>query len=400
MNIGSASEKLAHLSDSRSYLIAFSGGVDSHVLLHALAQWRQQNPRVELRALHVNHGLSQHANEWARHCAYVCERLNIPFLLEKIQLEDNGESLEAEARRVRYQVFAAHLTANECLLTAHHQDDQAETLLLQLLRGAGPKGLAAMPERKPFAETLHLRPLLDFSQEAIEEYAREHQLSWVDDDSNTNTRFDRNYLRHYVMPMLKQRWPAAINNIARSAAHCARATDLLNEAAENDFIIAHGTKANTLSVSALLELSAAQRANVLRHWFSINDERLPSAQQLQQLEQDVLRCDIDASPIFKIEHFQLRRYRDDLYLVRLEALPLDFEVQWDCRTQLELPGDLGTLDPENFSAYQTLTVRFRQENDSASLKKVFQQKGIPPWRRDRTPLVFDGDRLIAVFEKS
>lgn len=395
----------SRLSDSREYLIAYSGGMDSHVLLHAMTQWRNENSSVRLRAVHVNHGLSDYADDWQLHCQRVCNDLNIPFLSEKIRLNNKNESLEAAAREARYRVLANCLEENECLLTAHHQDDQAETVLLQLLRGAGPKGLSAMPLKKPFAHSVHLRPLLNVSRKEVNVYATQHQLQWIDDESNAEVRFDRNYLRHHVMPALLERWPAATTNIVRSARHCGHAADLLTDLAEDDYSIVQGSQTKTLSVAALLRLSESRRVNVLRHWLSRMGCRLPNTQQLQQLQRDVLLCDVDAMPVFELESKVVRRYRDDLYCLSDKSVDTTFEMQWDCRSSLLLPDDLGTLFPEDFLEFQQLTVRFRRGGESIkptgsahtqSLKKLFQQWGVPPWQRDRVPLLFDGDRLIAV----
>ncbi len=404
MTIGLVSAELARLSERQNYLIAYSGGKDSHVLLHILTQLRQQSSTIHLRALHVHHGLSPDADDWAQHCKQVCQNYQVPFLLEKVTIPF-GDSIEAAARQARYQVLANHLKQNECLLTAHTQDDQAETVLLQLVRGAGPKGLSAMPSSKPFAHTLHLRPLLKITSQELCAYVKAHNLSWVEDSSNKELSFDRNYLRHQIMPLLKQRWPTTVNNITRSAAHCGHAIELLEHLAQQDLLLSQGTQANTVSVSALLALSSARRSNVLRYWFLQCGERMPSTQQLQQLEHDVLRASAEAMPIFSLELHQLRRYRDDLYLVQpTKPIDANFELPWDGRSILTLPDDLGELHPLP-ARFDQLTVRFRRggetiklanRSSTQSLKKLFQQWHVPPWQRDRIPLLFEKERLIAV----
>jgi len=403
--------QLNRLTDARCFLIAYSGGLDSHVLLHKMALLRSQHPELQLRAVHVHHGLNQQADAWAVHCKSICDALEIPFLLLKVTISrEAGESLEALARHKRYHAISACLAAEECLLTAHTQDDQAETLLLQLLRGAGPKGLAAMPMKKPFAHSLLLRPLLNQTRASLQAYAEENQLHWVEDDSNQDTGFDRNYLRHRVMPLLKERWPAALNNLTRSASHCADAAHLLETFASQDLLSLQGTVENTLSVSALLSLSEERRCNALRHWFRTRGYRVPSTKQLQQLEQDVLRCDQKATPVMHCQKAQLRRYRDDLYLISEQAsFDASVILPWDLQSPLLLPGDLGTLTPEQCSLppleLDRVTLRFRQGGErikpagsahTQSLKKLFQSWGVPPWQRDRIPLIYSGDRLVAV----
>jgi len=212
-------------------IIAYSGGLDSHVLLHAVAAMRAELTGCEFIAVHINHGLSEKAGQWTKHCANQCEVLNITFAHINVDAKNKtGESPEAVAREVRYQAFREFMQPGDCLLTAHHQDDQAETLLIQLLRGAGPRGLAAMPYYSDFAEGWHARPLLNFSRDELHEYAQQtfsqNQSAWIDDESNSDTRFDRNFLRHEIIPKLKARFPGMAATLSRSAGLCAEASGL------------------------------------------------------------------------------------------------------------------------------------------------------------------------------
>ena len=226
----------------KTYWVAYSGGLDSSVLLSLFAELRRQLP-IKLKAIHINHGLSPNASTWASLCATQCQSLQISYLERSVQVNANdGESIEEVARKKRYAVFAKCLEDGDILLTAHHQDDQAETFLLQLLRGAGVKGLAAMPQVKAFARGQHMRPLLEFSRSHLQAYAKERQLVWVDDESNLNLDFARNYIRHQLMPVLLQQWEGASDVIARSAAHCAEAQALLEEYALTDCEKVKGSK--------------------------------------------------------------------------------------------------------------------------------------------------------------
>ena len=210
------------------FWLAYSGGCDSHVLVHAAAQLRAVVAERIFHVVHVDHGLQTASAEWARHCAAVCEELALPFTLLRVDARGSlGESPEAAARHARYRALASLMQAGDCLLTAHHQDDQAETLLLQLLRGGGPHGLAAMPALSPFAAGMHARPMLTFSREELRRYAQRHALQWIDDPSNADSGFDRNYLRNSVMPVLRERWPAVARVLARGAGHQAEAAQLL-----------------------------------------------------------------------------------------------------------------------------------------------------------------------------
>lgn len=399
---------LHRLSNSNHYLIAYSGGLDSHVLLHKMASLRSQHPEISLRAIHVHHGLQQNADQWAAHCEAVCRSLDLPFLVKKVRISrERGESIEALARCERYRVIAECLFEDESLLTAHTRDDQAETLLLQLLRGAGPKGMAAMPMRKPFAHSVLLRPLLNTMRKTLQAYAEEHRLQWVEDDSNQDLAFDRNYLRHRVMPLLKARWPAVLSNVSRSARHCASAADLLEELADSDLLSLQGTEENTLSVSALLQLSSERRCNALRQWFQLQGHRVPNTKKWESFEKALLQCDQDATPVMDFNTMQARRYRDDLYLLpRLIPFDTTISMPWDLQSPLKLPADLGELSPEPYyHLFKNINLRFRQGGErikpagsayTQSLKKLFQNWAVPPWRRDRIPLIYSGDRLIAV----
>ncbi len=401
-------DALHRLADTRRYLIAYSGGLDSHVLLHQMALLRAQYPEIVLRAIHVHHGLNNHADQWASHCRAVCVDLAISFLLKKIDIpRETGDSIEALARHGRYRIISECLEENECVLTAHTRDDQAETLLLQLFRGAGPKGLAAMPMRKPFAHSVLLRPLLNVTREVLQTYADERQLQWVEDDSNQDVSFDRNYLRHHVMPLLKERWPAILNNLSRTAKHCANTADLLETLADHDLLSLQGAEENTLSITALLQFSKERRSNVLRQWFRTQGYRVPSTKYLAQLDNDILRCDHDATPMMHFDVAQVRRYRDDLYVFPTsEPFDTTIEVPWDLQSPLTLPGKLGELLPTlHWQQFGAVTLRFRQGGEcikpvgsahTQSLKKLFQNWGVPPWQRDRIPLLYSRDRLIAV----
>lgn len=218
-------EKLFHhifkFTNKTKFLIAYSGGMDSHVLLHSIHDLRRQNPLLKIRAVHIHHGLNPNADYWVKHCSAICEQLNIELIVKTINVKKNKHSLEALARELRYQEFIKIINTDECLLTAHHADDQAETLLLQLFRGGGPKGLAAMPKYKNFAQGSFLRPLLEFSRKDLYDYACKNQLNWIEDDSNENIGHDRNFVRHKLMPIITERWPGILTTLARSAEHCA-----------------------------------------------------------------------------------------------------------------------------------------------------------------------------------
>lgn len=413
--LGELEKKLKQLSNSRHYLIAYSGGLDSHVLLHALTTLKKQGFNCTIRAVHVHHGLSPAADHWQQHCKKVCEKLNVEYITEDITLQLNaGDSVEALARTGRYAVFAKHLQSQECLLTAHTENDQAETLLLQLMRGAGVRGLSSMPEIKLFAAGEHARPLLEMTRSQLEEYAQEHKLQWIEDESNNNERYDRNYIRHNTLPALKKRWPAVFKNLARSARHFASAEQLLVEFAQCDFERVNLPEKNQLNINELLTLSVARQINVIRFWLQHNNVLPPSEKKMQHILSDVLQARQGANPIVEWAGVQCRRFQSKLYVINSPAsFDATMIIPWDVSEALELPAGLGVLraEPINTTASQSkfdcskLTVRFRQGGErllpagrqgTHTLKKLFQQWGVPPWQRDRLPLVFCDDVLIAV----
>lgn len=405
---------ITEITDKTKFLIAYSGGMDSHILLHNMHELCRKNPHFKIRAIHIHHGLSVNANSWVKHCTATCKRLNIELIVKKITVKKNKHSLEALARDLRYQEIAKVITADECLLTAHHADDQAETILLQLFRGCGTKGLAAMPKHKGFAQGSLVRPLLEFSREELHNYALKNKLNWIEDESNENIGHDRNFVRHKLMPIMISRWPGIKATLNRSAEHCAEADNLLNVLAQQDYAQTHGSALNTLSIKKLLNFNSARQNNLIRYWLQTLNLPTPSSIKLQHITKDVLHCRADANPIVHWHGAEVRRYRDDLYAIKpLPVSPPDIIIPWSAKTNLKLPNNLGTLKPQllkslGISNTKNITVRFRHEGDKCkirnragtrSLKKLFQEKAIPPWQRNRTPLIFQGETLVHIFDR-
>jgi tRNA(Ile)-lysidine synthase len=408
-------QQLRRHATAPAYWVAYSGGLDSSVLLHALHACASRL-QVEIGAVHVNHGLQAHAAEWEAHCRRVCETLGVRYLSIPVDATAApGESPEAAARSARYAALAHWLPAGHCLLTAQHRDDQAETLLLQLLRGSGVRGLAAMPELNAFGDGLHLRPLLDYPRSELHTWALATGLVWIDDPSNRDTAFDRNFLRAAVLPVLRQRWPAAASSLARSARHCAEAADLVGQLAELDLAHVQGRHAGTLSVAGLGSLPVARCRNVLRHWIRAGSGAFPPASILAHVMNDVLASRHDAVPCVRHARHEIRRYRDALYLLPRQTAPLPLEdLTWSPAAPLRLPQAGGVLRAtpctgcgirKSLLGTDAVQVRWRQGGERCrpagrrhhhSLKKLFQAEGIPPWERNRIPLIYIGDELAAV----
>lgn len=405
--------RLQALPDTARYAVAYSGGLDSHVLLHAL---HALGPALgaELRALHIDHGLHSRSGDWARHCEAIGRLLGLSVQrIDVAAAPAPGESPEAAAREARYAALRQQLREGEILLTAHHLDDQAETLLLQLLRGAGPAGLAAMPNCQPFGAGHLARPLLGFTREALREYADAQALVWIEDPSNAEREYDRNFLRHAVLPHLAARWPAFAATLGRAAGHQADAAELLEEMGALDLRHA-ATGERALAISALRTLSTARQRNLLRHWIRGQRLRVPDTRQLEAIRLEVAGARPDAQPRVVWPGGEVRRYRDALYALA-DAPPegLSGVYTWaDPARPLDIPA-LGRLQLAPAAAGlcaealagAPLTVRFRQGGErcrvpgrggSRSLKGLLQEWGVPPWRRGRIPLLYIGDELAAV----
>ncbi len=406
---------LADYPRPRRYRIAFSGGMDSSVLLHALVSLGDRLG-APLEALHVDHGLHPDSGQWSAHCTAFCETRSVPLTTCRVDARHRpGESPEAAARRARYAALKGQLDEEDMLLTAHHRDDQAETLLIQLFRGAGPHGLAAMPPQRPFGRALLLRPLLDFSREALLAYARAQQLEWIDDPSNFDTGLERNYLRHELIPAIKQRKPAVSAVLARSATHFAEAAELLDELAHQDLHALVGSLRAELPVDRLQALEPARRRNLLRYWLRALDLPLPDTAHLLRIEQEVLAAAVDAMPRVMWRGAEVRRYRNRLFAM----LPLaedrpEGDLAWSGEGAFDLPARLGTLGITSRTGegiitrawrQAAVTVRFRQGGERCvpthrghhhQLKKLFQEYGVPPWWRERWPLIYLNGELAAV----
>lgn len=381
--------------------VGFSGGLDSTVLLHLLAT----ASRDGLRAIHVHHGLHAQADAWADHCAQSCAALGIPLTVMRVNVMPAGEGPEAAARAARHAAFADALAPGEVLVLAHHRDDQAETFLLRALRGSGPEGLGAMRRWRDFAPGRLWRPLLEYGRDELMAHARAHRLQWIDDPSNADPAFDRNFLRQRVLPLLRERWPHADAALARSAALCAQSEALLAPSDAQAFAAVATTDPHCLSRTRLLALPASRRARVLRHWIaSLGLPPLPG-NGVARIEAQVLPARADADAQFRWGACVVHGWRDLLHADVIRApLPDDWAVEWDGRAPLALPcGD--TLALEGASLERPCHVHARRGGErivlpgrthSHALKHVLQGLGVPPWVRARLPLLSDDEgRVLA-----
>jgi tRNA(Ile)-lysidine synthase len=399
-------QTLAPWRNAPAWHIAFSGGLDSTVLLHLLASLAKTETLPPLSAVHVHHGLQAAAAAWPAHCQSICDNLGVPLRVMRVQVQP-GASLERAARDARYQAFTEVTGAGEVLLTGQHRDDQAETLLFRLLRGAGVRGLAAMPVQRPLAAGCLVRPLLDVSRAELQAYAEAHQLKWIEDPSNADSRFSRNYLRHRVLPTLTERWPQAAANLARTAEHLSEAQNLLDELAQIDLQACNQPSPfpwlhlPSLALAPLRELSDARQRNALRHWLAPLT-RLPDSDHWAGWH-SLRDAKGDAQPLWRLADGQLHRCGERIWWLPCGWSDFsDATMSWpDPLNPLELPGN-GQLKLTGNAPEGPLQVRYRQGGEvievpgrgRRDLKRLLNESGLPGFVRGRLPLLYSAEQLL------
>ena len=408
-----ALERSVAAGASPRFVVALSGGLDSTVVLHALV--RSSVPEG-VRAIHVDHGLHPDSRIWRDHCRGACEALQVDFVDARVDARScRGESPEAAARDARYGRLRGETASGDTIVTGHHADDQLETVLLQLIRGAGPAGLAGMPRLARFDRGWLCRPLLGFRRSDLETWAGEQGLAWLEDPSNRELGYDRNYLRHEVLPAVTRRWPAAALSAVRSAGHCAEAVELMADLADSDLQAI--TRGRNLAVPPLAGMSDARRRNVLRRWLRGRGLAAPDASRMGAILRDVIDARRDAGPEVRWGGGAVRRYGDHLFA--LDARTLDMvdgrsaDVDWLVAEPLVLEPGLGRLRvvhaarglPPEWLEDGRLEVRFRSGGEkirpagregTRTVKKLMQEARIPPWWRAHIPLIWKGKRLLCV----
>lgn len=406
----------AHLPPSfnGTFCVGFSGGLDSAVLLRSLVSIAA-NKGWRVRAIHVDHQLQAMSGDWSAHCAALAKKLEVDCTVVRVSVTDiESQGLESAARTARYAAFRSQLMDGEVLATAHHADDQAETLLLALMRGSGVPGLASMPAIKPFGKGWHARPLLEFTRAEIEIWAVANGIEGISDPSNASLRHDRNFLRHEVMPLLRSRWPATAPNVARSASHLGEASALLDELAATDLVAC--SVDGCLRIEALRLLSAPRLRNVLRYWLRGKNLPAPSTRKLAGMIHDLFNTSLDRIPTVRWQQAEVHWHRGLVYAST--AMPTLNEEEraartWDWTTTFSLPSNLGTLALVPSSDFgfsparlpNMLTVRYRKGGEwiqlpgrehRSALRNLLQESDVLPWWRDRLPLVYAGKTLVAV----
>ena len=381
-----------------SLTLAYSGGLDSSVLLHLFA-----SVKCNVNVLHVNHNLNPNAVDWEAFCAEQAAQYGLSYRSVDIKIHATGHGIEAAAREKRYAVFAEHCPANSVLFTAHHADDQTETLLLRILRGTGIRGLCGMPIQRNIGQGLLLRPLLPFKRAELEAYATQHQLNYIVDASNFDTCFTRNYVRHDLMPQLSQQFVGIEKNLATLRANCEDANELLGEYTKMLYGMCKCEEKTQLNLGWFKNLKTVQQRAVLRYWLcNVNGLQAPSREQLLAFQGSFLSAKKDKAPQFKLGEFECRRYQQTLYLLPQVRITPEPGIQiWNPKQPIEGAEKL------NLPAGSCLEVKYRVGGErfhpagrigSHPLKKLMQEWQIPPWERDRVPLLYYEGQLVCVIK--
>ena len=400
--------------------VAFSGGIDSTVLLHLLKRAQGEN-RFKLKALHVDHAIDQQSKMWHDHCKDFCRSIDVPYQHTRLAWPDNKKQYgEHEMREARFDWLRKKVSRGDLLMTAHHLNDQAETLLQNLMRGSGARGLSAIQEVTPFGNGHLVRPMLNFSKEQICKYAAEHNLSFIEDPANLDLTYDRNYIRHVIIPSLAKRWPAAATQIARSASYLTDARSMLEQLGKIDMeacaskgggFFAIGCQ---LSVERIRDLERSRQINLIRYWTRSFDLGEPGRNSLDNLVDSVIRDGARYYELSGLNGYRICCYGDNLYLTSDNNIDTsEIKIPWDLKQALYVPQLELNLVPTTTSGDgiaigtddEIFTVKFRVGGErillpgaehSSCLKKLFQHHRIPPWERNRLPLIYRGDVLVAV----
>ncbi len=411
----SLQQALVGATSRQPVVVGLSGGLDSVVLLHGLVELRAQSKtNFRLRAFHVNHQLQDKSASWQQHCAAICKQWNVDFSSVEIDVSA-ASGTENAAREARYRAFEETLQVGELLLLAHHRDDQMETLLLRLMRGSGSRGLSGIPRTRALKQGSLLRPLLAFDRRDLQHYAEDQQLIWVEDVSNHDQNHDRNYCRHGLLPLIESRWPGYRESWSKVLVLAQESEALLHELAELDLSTATVDPMSILEIDKLTALSEPRRRNLLRHWLKSLGVAEPGWNRLQQLGKEVLQKSTGTQ--FVGTGFQLRRYKNSLYVLPLDEFESDngkpaFELNWNPATlpEIALPnnGSLAGSASHGCGSLPLhgaeLKIRYRRGGESCrlagrptkSLKKILQEVGMEPWWRGRLPLLYQGDRLVCI----
>jgi tRNA(Ile)-lysidine synthase len=397
-------------SKYKSFLIAYSGGLDSTVLLHQLIELKTHVPEITIRAIHINHNLHHLSKMWSTYCQETCEKYQIPLVVKNININTKKNYSEKELRIQRYRLIYNCLLLEEILLTGHHMNDQCETFFLSLKRGSGPTGLSAMSFQTQLGDKKFFRPMLNQTKKTLEIWARNNKITWIEDFSNFDINYDRNYIRHKIIPILERKWPFFLKNCFRTTKICQEETALLNY-----FLMKKIKKFirddNSLNIKDFKNIKKEICTAFIRMWIALKKIQMPSYKNIQCIYNQIIFSKIDANPKFVLNKHEIRRYKNSLYLLKKKPSLNDTLLFWhDKNKTLILPNDLGYLTknkkginlPEP-DENDLINIRFQYEGNvlilgkkhSKKIKKIWQEQNIPPWLRHQIPLLFYNDTLIS-----
>jgi len=392
------------------FLIAYSGGIDSTVLLYQLVKIKKNNPKISIRAIHINHNMHINSNKWQIHCINTCKKYNIPLIIEKIDINITN-NIEEQLRIKRYNLIYKNLLNREILLTGHHLNDQCETFFLSLKRGSGPTGLSAMSSETIFGKSKIVRPFLTKTREEIKTLANSNQLKWIEDFTNLNINYERNFIRHKILPVLEKKWPFFLRNCFRTTKICNEETILKNILLKEK-IQKFLNFNECLNIGNFKNLKEELCKALIRYWISLKNIKTPSYNTIQRIYNEIIYNRKNASLKIIIQKNEIRCYKKFLYFVKIKKNIKNMIIFWhDTCHKLTLPNHLGYIIRNNKEGInlpkpkngELINIRFQHEGKililgrqkQRNIKKIWQEHNIPPWLRNQIPLIFYNNQLIS-----
>jgi len=402
-------ETIIHRYKNKSFLIAYSGGLDSTVLLYQILKIKKKIPQIKIRAIHINHNLTCHSKKWVQHCEKTCIKHQIPLIIENIYIDLNEKNIEEKLRIKRYNVIYKHLLFDDVLLTGHHMNDQCETFFLSLKRGSGPTGLSGMSLETMFGSKKIIRPFLNITKKTLLLWAYHKNLNWIEDFSNSNINYDRNFIRQKIIPIFEERWPFFLKNCLRTIKICQEETELLTNFLNK---MIHGLIKfdGSLNIITFKNMKKELATALIRHWISLKKIKAPSYKNIQSIYYQMIFSRKDANPKIILKNNEIRRYKKSLYLIEAQPNFTNRFLFWhNINLPLTLPNNLGYLEEDNNGIIlpkpknnELINIRFQYEgkililgrNQKRKIKKIWQEKNIPPWLRNKIPLLFYNNIFI------
>ncbi|WP_343183618.1 tRNA lysidine(34) synthetase TilS [Buchnera aphidicola] len=398
----------------KKFLIAYSGGIDSTVLLYKLLEIKKKK-KIKIRAIHIDHQIFKNSKKWSKHCKKICLKNNIIFIKKKIKIKK--KNIEAKARKKRYKIFKKLLLPNEVLLTGHNLDDQCETLILSIKRGSGPKGLSGIAEKTIFYKNILIRPLLKFSRKKIKKWAILKKLKWIKDPSNNDLSYDRNFLRHKIIPILTKRWKFFKKNCLRTSKLISNEHKILNKLTD-PIINKNLYKNNSLNIKKIKNLNLKLKCFIIRKWIYIKKKKLPSFKVLKNIIKNIIHNKKKKNPKIVFKKYEIWNYQNNLYLIKKKPQIKNYIIFWHKPfKKLILPKNFGSLKiKKNKNINKKLYIRKPKKKQIVMIKfftnkkiktkknikkykkvkKIFNEYKIPPWKRNKIPLLFYDNKFISI----